>query len=325
MKNKIILIGLISCFAVQCNSQNNFDELENFKNKITYLTTEKFGENYFDFKFDKLTFLDIKSNEEFTIKNEDLYIKLFSIIDKENCLLLRNSPGESFKSLKIKGLGTYTYLYKYNINDKIFNNVFKDLFDNIDKSPSIKYFEYVNNFIYFSIGNTVFKYDNYLKKIEKFFKLPNTHSIDKFSINPQKDIIAIQFTIMINDNYENCFGVYDILKQSSLFEMKFKLGGADLGNWSPNGRYLCFVDDSLYIYDIIENDMNTIQLIDSKLNGLEAKESRYFTNEEMILICYYKENGKKFTDIFKLNLNNREISRISNSKKYKYNLNIDGL
>jgi hypothetical protein len=326
MNNKLLIIILTSFFAIQCHSQNNdFEKLKSFENKVTYLISEKLGENYFDYKFGKLTFLDIKTKEEFTIRDEDIYIKLFSILDNENCLLLRSSPRESLKSLKIKGLSTNKYLYRYNINKKKFNHVFANLFDELDKAPPIGYFEYQNDYIYFSSGNTIFKFNSELKKIEKFFELNNGGSIYKFKLNPKKEVIAIQYTIMIDNNFEDYIGVFDIQEQNSLFEIKFSVGGANLGNWSPNGKDLCYVDDGLYIFDSIHKGLNKVQVIDSKKNNLKAKEAQYISDEQMFLICFYGNNGEGFTDIFELNIINGRILKISNSMEYKYNLCTKGL
>jgi len=209
------------------------------------------------------------------------------------------------------------YLFDLNRNEwtKIFNanTPLKNIVQNIN---CVK-FDSDNNLL-FASWNKLYKINISTKEIDFILEIDEENLLN-FSIDPSGKFITLHYEDAwdLDDRGIKLFSLED-----SSFIMKTKIDESipELGNWAPNGGGFCYVNDELFIFHLETKTKNKIVINKSDIK-YKPYMCSFLNNKEMLLFCSYKKNkNEKYEslyDIFKLNLANGKLEKITNDGKFK--------
>jgi hypothetical protein len=303
--------------------KNNLNNISESNKKIVCLEYNDYPKGVSTLGLAKVTVYDLQNNIKFDFTDDRSFNKDPSFSSDGKRILFFSSRNVSSNIVEILGSSAQNDIFNLDIsrNEIMLFPQLNILNKELELGHSIEKIEQINDSIFIvSTFSSIrsFNIKNNIVITEKMLNDNSDQSIYDFCATNNNVVVRYHIKNSGNNNIV-------LLNRSSKKEILISEDyHIDLGNWSPDGRYFCYIDSVINIYDVSKSEVKDVKTDELKSKGIGCEHAYFISNHEMILLGWEidKKTNRQKDDFYLINLDNNQISQLTNDGNTKEDISV---
>jgi Tol biopolymer transport system component len=330
-----LLISVIVLILVNlsCNNnipaQNSSDILKKISDsnkKIVYLEYNDYPKGESIEGFDKVVVYDLQNNIKYKFTDDKNINETPSFSSDGKNIYFFSTRNVRDKAVDVLGNSSEKDIFKINIQRDIISisklNLLKK---RIENGLAINKIEQINDSLYIlSTFSEIYSYNKNENKLIPF-KILNKgskQSIYDFCYKNNNIVILYDYKDFSNETKKIYLFSNRNKKEMMITEYNSSLY-VNLGNWSPNGKYFCYSDSLVHIYDVSKGKIIDITIPEFDKRGIKISDAHFISENELIILGWKNDKrGISMYDYYLFNIKKNKFTQLTNDGNSKESISV---